>query len=269
MAIRNGVILRTPGLPDLRESGGGFPSPVAAPTGPQVKDGIVRDPVTGQIIQQPQQNQAPALNKIETKTSSVTQDPTNVWSGAQYQIPRQVNVLRNQADNIPLNLPNLQRLALEGRFAMAPDVSGGIDMFGRQAIAEGAQNIFAQNNRNNQVLSDQLSRTPGNRNLLSILQGQNTLRSQLAFNPLYAEGQKGTYERATANAAFKNNAIQLLNSARTTAAGFNNQNELQTFQSRLAAIQPQQNLLEALISLQSQGRGLDSTESNRGAKNFE
>jgi hypothetical protein len=251
---------------------------VPAPTGNNIKNtgGFVRDPTTGQLVPAPA---APiidpvtgldtsGLDKVEAKNTVVSQTPTNVYAGAQYQIPGQLRELDTQANAIANALPNFSNLRLNQNFSTAPNITGGIDLFGRQALGEGAQNIFAQQNRANQALSDQLGRTPGNNNLLSVLQSQNALRSQLAVNPLYAEAQKGTYERALSDANFRNNSIQLQNAANTNQTAFNNQNQTQLFQSRLAAIQPNQNLLDALISLQSQSRGINSSEASRGAKNF-
>jgi hypothetical protein len=206
------------------------------------------------------------LNNIETKTTDVTQNPTNVYTGAQYSIPGILNRISAQNQNI--GQPTFGNVNLNQNFQGAPQLNGGIDLFGRMALAEGAQNIGLQGSQANQTLSNQLGRRPGNASLLAVLQGQNALRSQLAVNPLYAEAQKGTYERGVSNTNLNNQALQLANTAQTTQAGFNNQNQLQAFQSRLAALQPNQNLLEALISLQSQARGLTSSEDTTGAKNF-
>lgn len=61
---------------------------------------------------------------------------------------------------------------------------------------------------------------------------------------------------------------QLYNTAMLQQYGFNQQASLADLQAQLAALQPSQNLLEALTNLQGQQRGVTSLESAIGQKNF-
>lgn len=214
-------------------------------------------------------------NRLESRTTLSEQAPTRVFQGADRMIGNQLQPYINQATGLLYgnNLPQFQNLSLNQSFLgsgnMDNRLAGGIDYFGRLGMSEGAQNIMAQQNRANQAISEKLGRNPGNAGLLSVLQNQNRMRSQLALNPLISEAQRGTYERAGQSIALENAAIQMQNQARQAQLGFNNQNLQNRFQNELQAMQPYQNLLELLSALQGQARGLQSGEGSFAGKNYQ
>lgn len=217
------------------------------------------------------------LNNYQAQSTSVEQAPTNVYQGAQYQIPGQLAQATSQANQIASGRynPNLSNLGssyntnFQNSSDLAPYMNGGVDYLGRLGISEGASNILAQQGNANRALQNSLGRQAGNRSLINVLQNQNAFRSQLAMNPLYSEAQRGSYERALGNVGLNNQALQASNTAQQAQAGFNNQNQLQAFQARLAALQPQQNLLDYLATLQGQARGLASQQNDLSGKNFD
>lgn len=221
-------------------------------------------------------NDPSAMNYYEGKSTSVAQDPTHVYSGADSRIG---NVLQPMTDNASAfasgrYTPTTSTLGsgFNTQFlnadALAPYMNGGVDYLGRLGMSEGASNILAQRNNANRALQASLGKNVANRSLINVLQNQNAFRSQLAMNPLYSEAQRGSYERALANVGLGNQALQASNAAQQAQAGFNNAANLQGFQARMSALQPQQNLLEALTALQGQARGISSTENVLGGKNY-
>lgn len=214
-------------------------------------------------------------SRLESRSTLSEQAPTRVFQGADRMIGNQIQPYINQATGLlyGTNLPQFQNLSLNQSFLgsgnMDNRLSGGIDYFGRLGMSEGAQNIMAQQNRANQAIADQLGRNPGNAGLLSVLQNQNRMRSQLAMNPLISEAQRGTYDRAGQSIALENAAIQMQNQARQAQLGFNNQNLQNRFQNQLQGMQPYQNLLEFLSALQGQARGLQSGEGSFAGKNYQ
>lgn len=214
------------------------------------------------------------VNRYETKQTTVSQAPTNVWRGGQWLIPDALDsYIRsiNQIGGAPINLSNLeQNTNFQGanelmRFLMP---GGGIDYFGRLGIAEGQNNILQQQAAANRALQANLGRNAGNQSLINVLQNQNAFRSQLAMQPLFTEAQRGSYERAAGNIGLNNQQIAAQNAANALVNQVNNQNQLNSLQARLSALQPRQNLLEALNAFQSQARGLESDEGVFAGKNF-
>lgn len=195
-----------------------------------------------------------SLDRFESRAGKGYQTPTNVIDPRQ-QLTSNLASFQNRA-------MGLRGANLGYAFARPQDfqkgLQGGIDYFGRMGMAEGLQNIGLQRDAQNRQLATQLSRTAGNEGLLSVLQNQNLLRSSLAGNQLYGEAQKGTADRMSQQLELQNQYQQLVNQARLAGQ-----------QSQIAALQPQQNLLELLSGLQGQFRGIKAGESQIGGRNFE
>jgi len=145
---------------------------------------------------------------------------------------------------------------------------GGVDYFGRLGISEGTNNINAQRNATNAQIASSLGRTPGNESLIGILQNQNNLQSRLATQPLMSEAQQGTYSRALGNIGLQNDLQNQLNQSQLMQQGFNLNSILSGLNAQTQGLQPLQNLLDTLTSLQGQQRGVTSSESQFGSKNF-
>lgn len=225
------------------------------------------------------------INKVESKAVNVGQRATNVYNWANRLLeggrPQQNSPLQwysDLAQGVSGIDPNLQTQigttenpvsrTFLGMNALRDALGGGIDYFGRLGMSEGTQNLRAQENAANRALQDRLGRTSGNASLIAALQNQNRMRTQLAQNPLMAEAQRGTYERALGNVALENQKSQLINNLLGTEASFRNQAALSNLDARIAQLGPLMNYIEALSALQGQARGVESTERTIGGKNY-
>jgi hypothetical protein len=201
------------------------------------------------------------LNNQEARSGTGTQSATNVLDVRQ-PLGNTLSGFGQYANRMAGGAPQVR---LGNNFAdqntFQNNLRGGIDYFGRLGMAEGLQNIGLQRGAADRQLSDMLSRGQGNSNLLAVLQNQNLMRSQLAGIPLISEAQRGTAERTGQSIELQNAVQQLRNNTQMQQAGFNQQ-------SSLAALQPLQNLLEALSGLQGQQRGVTATETQVGAKDY-
>lgn len=210
----------------------------------------------------------------QAKNESISQTPTNVWYGASRQIPGALGQYQSMANSLYGSQPRFSDVNLQQNFQGAGAAQNalqggrGIDYLGRLGISEGLSNIQAQNAAQNRNLSSQLGRNPGNASLINALQSQNSIRSQLAMQPLFSEAQRGSYERALSNIGINNQAQQMSNEANINQTNLNNQNRLGAFQAQLLALQPQQSLIEALANFQGQAKGLSSGQSTFGATNY-
>lgn len=219
-------------------------------------------------------NDIPDINRLESKSTAVGQEATNVFTEAKDWLLNPLARLSTYSrEMLSSPGPDLQtRLSLgrdiQGASALRNALSGGVDYFGRLGLSEGLQNLRAQENSANRALTAQLGRNPANASLIAALQNQNRMRTQLAYNPLLSEAQRGTYERAYGDVGLENQRAQLLNSILSQEANFRNQSELARLQSQLAQMQPTQSLIEALTALQGQARGVSSTERVLGGKNY-
>lgn len=216
----------------------------------------------------------PDTKFYQTKNESISQTPTNVWYGANQRVPGALDRYQNMAATLYGSQPRFQDANLmktfQGAQAAQNALQGGrgIDYLGRLGISEGLSNIQAQNAAQNRNLSSQLGRNPGNSSLINALQSQNSIRSQLAMQPLFSEAQRGSYERALSNIGVNNQAQQMGNEAAMSQINLNNQNRLGAFQAQLSALQPQQSLIEALANFQGQAKGLSSGQRTFGATNY-
>lgn len=213
------------------------------------------------------------INKLESKTTGVNQNATNVFQGADQMLGSPLGRLFASAQmiqNAPVNLQDSLSLnrGFQGSNQLQNALSGGVDYFGRLGMSEGLQNLRAQENASNRALTAQLGRNPANASLIAALQNQNRMRTQLAYNPLMGEAQRGTYERAAGNIGLENQRVQLLNNLLGTEASFRNQSALSGLEARMAQLQPMMNYIEALTALQGQARGVSSTENVLGGKNY-
>lgn len=195
------------------------------------------------------------LDKIEGRTGFATQNATNVLD-VRNPLSAALTSFQNQANRIPGMAPSL-RTNFQGASAYNRGLQNGIDYFGRLGMAEGTQNINLQRDTANRQLAQNLLRTPGNEGLLSVLQNQNLMRSQLATQPLISEAQRGTADRVSKQVELNNAMNQLYNQA-----------QLAQYQSKIAGLQPGQNLLEILSGLQGMQRGTTSQEAQVGARNY-
>lgn len=167
---------------------------------------------------------------------------------------------------------NLPTVSLNNNYS-GPDslnsaLRGGVDYFGNLGISEGINNINAQRNASNAAIQNSLGRTAGNQSLISVLQNQNNLQSRLATQPLLSEAQQGTYQRALGNIGLGNDVINSQNQNILGQEGFNLQSALSGLNAQSQGLQPIQNLLDTLTSLQGQQRGVTSSESQKGSRNF-
>lgn len=211
------------------------------------------------------------LNKIESSSGVGTQNATNVLD-VRNPLFQTLLSYGQQAGSLAGINPNLGRISLSQNFA-GPDqynqgLQGGIDFFGRQGISEGLGNIALQRNAANAELSRMLGAQPGQGGLLSVLQNQNLFKSQLAGNPLISQAQKDTAGRITDQINLQNQLTQLANQTKLQQMGFNQQAQLAEYQTRLGLLQPQQNLLDILSSLQGQQRGVETVQQQQLGKNF-
>lgn len=201
------------------------------------------------------------LDNREARSGVANQTATNVLDVRQ-PLSNTLGAFQNYASQLAGQAP---RVNLGMNFAdgntFQNNLAGGIDYFGRMGVSEGLQNIGLQREAANRQLADVLGRGQGNTNLLSVLQNQNLMRSQLAGIPLISEAQRGTAERTGQQIELQNAVQQLRNQTQLEQQGFNQQ-------ARLAALQPMQNLLEALSGLQGQQRGITAFEQQAGAKNY-
>jgi len=101
-------------------------------------------------------------------------------------------------------------------------MANGPDAIAQNQMAAGVQDINARRDAENQRLISQLGINPGNSDLLSVLQGQNTFQSQLATNPLRAQALQDTLERAQASIGLTNEQIGQQNQAAQLQTDFNN-----------------------------------------------
>ena len=187
-----------------------------------------RSPTNPQSYLFPQSGQL--MGRVEEKLTGTSQTPTNVANVTQPLLDI-LSQFRSRAD---IQAPNLSPIQLGTQFrgsAYAPQFTGvsslyqpsfqdfenlpalfqgGIDPFGQMGISEGIQNINLQRGTENRRLASTLGRQAGNEGLLSVLQGQNLFRSQLAQQPLIAEALRGTAERGLAqrNAAIQQRDLQ-------------------------------------------------------------
>jgi len=221
------------------------------------------------------------IGNYESKSTNVAQQATDVYRGYIDRIGGALSGLTYNASQMrdrPIALrtslgligtgtgPNDPRF--QGADALRNALSGGIDYYGRLGLSEGIQNLRAQENAANNALQARLGRTAGSSALIAALQNQNRMRTQMAINPLLSEAQKGSYERGLTNVGLENQRLQLANAVTGQEGNFYNQSVLSQLQGRLAGMQPTQSLLEALIALQGQGRGVASTENALGGKNY-
>jgi len=199
------------------------------------------------------------LDKIEGRVGNATQQATNV-----IDVRNPLQAALSQYQNAAMGIKPSQ-VSLGQNFAgpeqFQQGLSNGIDSFGQLGISEGLQNIALQRGAANNQISNTLGRTAGNEAIMGILQNQNLMKSLLASQPLITEAQKGTAQRVSDQISLQNTLQQLRNEAQLTQAGFNQQ-------AQLAALQPQQNLLELLSGLQGQQRGVNATENQIGGRNF-
>jgi len=200
------------------------------------------------------------------------QNPTNVVN-VQPQLTQALQNYSNFANSINGRL-NLGRVNLNNNFlgpqAYQNQLNNGIDQFGQLGISEGLQNINLQRDTANNALSNSLLRQggAGNQNLLAVLQNQNLMRSQLAANPLISQAQKDTAQRILDQINLQNANTQLQNQNQLQQQGFNQQSQLAELQARIAAGQPQQNLVDLLSNLQGQARGVTTGQSQVLGRNF-
>lgn len=229
---------------------------------------------------QPQQEQAPTLpgsnlpqyDKVENKFGSGTQNATNVWTGAQYQLPEILNSFRTLANGIANTPVNLGSVKLNSNFRNSNDynslLKNGIDYFGQLGISEGLNNIGLQRAAADRALMDSLGRTEGNGSLLSVLKNQNLMRSILGANPLISQAQKETASRISDRLNLDNSTIQAQNQTALSQFQANQQSQLANLQANMAKLQPMQSLIDILSNLQGQARGVTSTENQTGSRNF-
>lgn len=167
------------------------------------------------------------------------------------------------------NLPTFTAgMNYAGQEQLNSALHGGVDYFGRLGISEGTNNINAQRNATNAQIASSLGRTAGNESLIGVLQNQNNLHSRLATQPLMSEAQQGTYSRALGNIGLQNDLQNQLNQSQLMQQGFNLNSILSGLNSQTQGLQPLQNLLDTLTSLQGQQRGVTSSESQFGSKSF-
>lgn len=199
------------------------------------------------------------------------QNPLNTID-VRNQLQNALGRYSNNAGQLANTRVNLGRVRLSNNF-VGPEyfqnlLNNGIDYFGQLGISEGLQNINLQRDAANRKLMSALGQDPGNSGLLSVLQNQNLFRSQLAGNPLISQAQKDTSGRVSEMVNLQNQLTQLLNQTRLQQTGANQQAQLSELQARLAAQQPQQNLLEILSNLQGQNRGVMTTQRQTLGRNF-
>lgn len=195
------------------------------------------------------------LNNIEYQNTLSSQVPTNVLDvrnsllGTLANYGVQAGQALNAAQGLPItnnlqlktgfnpnytylgNSYNPASLALNQNFqggqALQDIMRNGPDAIAQSQIAAGIQDINARRDAENQRLINQLGINPGNNDLLSVLQGQNTFQSQLATNPLRAQALQDTLERAQASLGLTNQATEAANAAQQAQTGYNNQTALE------------------------------------------
>lgn len=214
---------------------------------------------------------ASPLDKIESSSGFGSQQATNVID-VRNPLFQTLMQYQQQAGQLAGQNPRLGRLSLSQNFA-GPDayqnmLKGGIDFFGQQGISEGIQNINLQRDSANAELARSLGATPGQEGLLSVLKNMNLNKSLLAANPLISQAQKDTSGRVESMINLQNQLTQLANQTKMQQLGFNQQAQLAELQARLGLLQPQQNLLDILSSLQGQQRGVTTTEQQQLGRNF-
>lgn len=211
-------------------------------------------------------------NQLREGTQSVQftgQSPTNVVDIR----PELLSALRTFTGQVgSINAPgSLPGVALQSGFQGAAGLpslfTGGIDQLGRLGISAGLEQLRGQTQSANTQLQNQLGRNAGNQSLIGVLQNQNRMREQLAAQPLITQALQGSAERdiarrsaAVQGVQLDNLALQLANQARLSQADFNRSGDLALFQAQLAGLQPSQNLVDILTTLQGQARGVETLD---------
>lgn len=224
-------------------------------------------------------NQIGGLN-TETSQTGTRQRATNVLDV--------LNPLSSTLDNYGTMATNLynaglnyqpQQLGVGGTPGLNNNFAGanqlkalmgnGVDYIGQQGIAQGQQNLALQEGARQRQLASGLGQNAGNQSLLNVLRSQGGLQMGLAGQGLTTQAQQGTLERGLQNINLQNQNIANRNTNIMNTAGFNNNAALGGLAARSAAMQPSQNLLDTLTNLQGQGRGVNTTETGIGNKNYQ